>query len=190
MLWIFFLRFYLFIFRERGREGEREGEKHQCVVASRAPPTGHLACNPTGNRTSNSLVCRPVLNPSHGNFKAPTRSSENSILKPVGPIAGFSNFLLIFSGSFPARLLFFFFFFFNKSGVLLSRFQTSYPFSWTVSVTNGITASSVQNEIHRLQGLFCSGKEETRLCHSLGKPRQQGVGLGEVVLYLGVPFSW
>ena len=30
----------LFIFRERVREGEREGEKHQCVVASRVP------CNP------------------------------------------------------------------------------------------------------------------------------------------------
>ena len=43
----FFLDFiYLFIFRERGREGEREREKHQCVVASRAPPTGDLACNP------------------------------------------------------------------------------------------------------------------------------------------------
>ena len=28
-----FKRFYLFIFREQGREGEREGEKHQCVVA-------------------------------------------------------------------------------------------------------------------------------------------------------------
>ena len=27
---LFFLRFYLFIFRERGREGERQGEKHQC----------------------------------------------------------------------------------------------------------------------------------------------------------------
>ena len=27
----FFLRFYLFCFRERGREGEREGEKHQCA---------------------------------------------------------------------------------------------------------------------------------------------------------------
>ena len=26
--------FYLLIFRERGREGEREGKKHQCVVAS------------------------------------------------------------------------------------------------------------------------------------------------------------
>ena len=25
--------------------GEREGEKHQCVVASRAPPTGDLAHN-------------------------------------------------------------------------------------------------------------------------------------------------
>ena len=38
--------FYLFIFRERGREGEREGEKHQCVVASCAPPTGDLVFNP------------------------------------------------------------------------------------------------------------------------------------------------
>ena len=27
----FFLRFYLFTFRETGREGEREVEKHQCV---------------------------------------------------------------------------------------------------------------------------------------------------------------
>ena len=41
----FFLK-VLFIFRERGREGEREGEKHQCVVASHAPPTRDLACNP------------------------------------------------------------------------------------------------------------------------------------------------
>ena len=32
-----------FIFRERGREGERKGEKHQCVVASHEPPTGDLA---------------------------------------------------------------------------------------------------------------------------------------------------
>ena len=43
---IFLKRFYLFIFRERGREGEREGEKHQCVVLSHMPPTGDLACNP------------------------------------------------------------------------------------------------------------------------------------------------
>ena len=42
----FFKRFYLFIFRERGREGEREGEKHQRVVASHVVPTGDLACNP------------------------------------------------------------------------------------------------------------------------------------------------
>ena len=27
-------------------EVEREGEKHQCVVASCMPPTGDLACNP------------------------------------------------------------------------------------------------------------------------------------------------
>ena len=37
---VFFLRFCLFIFRERRREGEREGEKHQCVVASRMPHQG------------------------------------------------------------------------------------------------------------------------------------------------------
>ena len=36
---------YLF-FREKGREGEREGEKHQCMVASHMPPTGDLAHNP------------------------------------------------------------------------------------------------------------------------------------------------
>ena len=36
---------YLF-FRQRGREGEREGEKHQCVVVSHMPPTGDLAYNP------------------------------------------------------------------------------------------------------------------------------------------------
>ena len=42
-----FLRFYLFTFRERGWEGEREGAKHPCVremrsVASDTPPLGDL----------------------------------------------------------------------------------------------------------------------------------------------------
>ena len=37
---------HLFIFfREMGREREREGEKHQCVVAPHMPPTGDLAHN-------------------------------------------------------------------------------------------------------------------------------------------------
>ena len=40
----FFLRFYLYTFREMGREGE--GEKHQSV-ASHTPPTGDLAWNPS-----------------------------------------------------------------------------------------------------------------------------------------------
>ena len=43
-LYLFILKI-LFIFRERGRVGEREGEKHQSVLASRVPPTGNLACN-------------------------------------------------------------------------------------------------------------------------------------------------
>ena len=39
-------KIYLFIFRERGKEGERQREKYQCVVASRARPTEDLAGNP------------------------------------------------------------------------------------------------------------------------------------------------
>ena len=63
---LFFLRFYLFIFRERGREGQRE--KPQCVVVSQACPTGDLACNPgmcplTGNQTDDPLVHWPALSP-------------------------------------------------------------------------------------------------------------------------------
>ena len=43
-LFLFFLRIiYLFIL-ERGREGEREEEKHQCVVASCTSLTGDQAC--------------------------------------------------------------------------------------------------------------------------------------------------
>ena len=42
-IWNFFLRFYVFIFRERGREGERRGN---IKVASRTPLNGDLACNP------------------------------------------------------------------------------------------------------------------------------------------------
>ena len=41
------------------------GEKHQCVVASRAPLNGDLAqaCALTGNRTCDPLVHRPELSP-------------------------------------------------------------------------------------------------------------------------------
>ena len=44
---LFFLKKILFIyFQRQGKGGEREGEKHQCMVASPASPTGDLACNP------------------------------------------------------------------------------------------------------------------------------------------------
>ena len=46
MVPFFFLRFYFFIFRERGREGEREGEEHQCVVAFCTSSIGDPAHNP------------------------------------------------------------------------------------------------------------------------------------------------
>ena len=63
-----FLKKILFIFRQRLREGEREGEKHQCMVACHAPPTGGIwptthACALTRNWTSDPVVRRPALNP-------------------------------------------------------------------------------------------------------------------------------
>ena len=40
-----FVKDFILFFRERGREGERKGEKHQ-LVASCMPLAGVLACNP------------------------------------------------------------------------------------------------------------------------------------------------
>ena len=61
----FFLKDFIYLFLDRGREGE--GKKSQCVIASCMPPTGVLAhnagCVLTGNQTGDSLVHRPALNP-------------------------------------------------------------------------------------------------------------------------------
>ena len=43
---LFFILFYLFIFREKAKEGEREGEKHQCAVASHVPCTREPGLQP------------------------------------------------------------------------------------------------------------------------------------------------
>ena len=42
----FFSKDFMYLFLERGREGEREGEKPRCGVASPIPSTGDLAHNP------------------------------------------------------------------------------------------------------------------------------------------------
>ena len=64
----YFFKDFIYLFLERGREGEREGEKHQCVVASHMPlllgtwPTTQT-CALIGNRTGDPLVCRLLLIP-------------------------------------------------------------------------------------------------------------------------------
>ena len=75
VLWLFFLRFYLFSERGEGKEKKKERninvwEKHW-LVASCPPPNGDPARNAgTGpDRESNNdlSVCRPALNPlGHG----------------------------------------------------------------------------------------------------------------------------
>ena len=44
--WVRFCIYFNLINFFLGEEKEKEGEKHQCAVASQAPPTGDLACNP------------------------------------------------------------------------------------------------------------------------------------------------
>ena len=68
---MFFLKICIYLFLER-RQGRREGERYQCVVASHTPPTGDpahtQACALTGNRTGGPLVRKLALNPlSHTN---------------------------------------------------------------------------------------------------------------------------
>ena len=46
ILTVSFLKDFIYLFLERGREGEREEEKHQFVVASCARPSGDVAHNP------------------------------------------------------------------------------------------------------------------------------------------------
>ena len=46
VFWCVFFKVFIYLSLEKGREGEREREKHQCVVASHVDPTGDLACNP------------------------------------------------------------------------------------------------------------------------------------------------
>ena len=59
----FYLFFKILLFRER----EREGERHQCVVASHTPPTGDLDLNPgmcpDWELNHDPLVRRLALNP-------------------------------------------------------------------------------------------------------------------------------
>ena len=83
--------FYLFIFRERGKEGEREGEKHWCVretlhrlVASCKPLTGDPAWNP-GLGADQEWNGQPL------NLQAGTQSTEPH---QPGPQA-FSLFLTV-----------------------------------------------------------------------------------------------
>ena len=41
-----FFKDFIYLILERGKGKEKEGDKHQCVVASHVPPIGDLAHNP------------------------------------------------------------------------------------------------------------------------------------------------
>ena len=39
---LYFFKDFIYLFLDRGEGKEKEGEKHQCAVASHTPPTGDL----------------------------------------------------------------------------------------------------------------------------------------------------
>ena len=41
-----FFKDFIYLILERGKGKEKQGDKHQCVVASHVPPIGDLAHNP------------------------------------------------------------------------------------------------------------------------------------------------
>ena len=57
----------IYLFLEKGKGKEKEGEKHRCVVVSHTPLLGTWPATQAfaliGNRTGDPLVRRPVLNP-------------------------------------------------------------------------------------------------------------------------------
>ena len=65
-LLLYFKKKIIYLFLERGREGDKEGEKHPCVVASCMPPTQDLARNPgmcpDWESNGDPLIHRPALN--------------------------------------------------------------------------------------------------------------------------------
>ena len=62
-----FLRFYVFIFRKRGREGRKRGREINVWLPLGCPLLGTWpatqACALTGNQTSDPLLHSPALNP-------------------------------------------------------------------------------------------------------------------------------
>ena len=54
----FLQRFYLFIFRERVKKGEREGEEHRCVRETSGTGLATQAYALTGNQTGNLMLSR------------------------------------------------------------------------------------------------------------------------------------
>ena len=66
LIFLLFKRFHLFIFRERGREGERERNINVWLPLTQ-PLLGTWpkaqVCALTGNQTGNLLVCGPALSP-------------------------------------------------------------------------------------------------------------------------------
>ena len=55
---VHFFKDFIYLFLERQERREKEEEKHQCVVASRMPPTWPTtqACALTGNQIGDPLI--------------------------------------------------------------------------------------------------------------------------------------
>ena len=88
------LRFYLFNFRERGREGEGKGEKHCCGGLPLPSSTRDEAATLTRNPTSDLLLWGTMSN----QLKYTSQGSMVSVLHFPDYSGGWATFLKLFLG--------------------------------------------------------------------------------------------
>ena len=82
----------LFIFKQTGREGEREGEKHQCVVASHTSTNGDPAHNP-GMFSHWELIWQPLGPQANAQSTEPRQPGLIMSVIILGNLVGVVHFL-------------------------------------------------------------------------------------------------
>ena len=92
---LIFKRFYSFIFRQRGRKGERKERNISVCLPLEHPRLGTWPSNQayalTGNQTGNSLVLRPALNEL-------SYTSQNSVVYLNKKVFNYVNIQTVRSG--------------------------------------------------------------------------------------------
>ena len=104
ILWpsFLFLKILFILFLEKGRGGEREGEKHQCMVASHTPPPRNVACHNMYPRLGIELATLWLAGRHSIHWATPARAGMKSLTHFVRLLV---SFVVIVNRIFKIQLL-------------------------------------------------------------------------------------